>query len=105
MIELLKAIPRGESEYVFHGREGNPLKQVGPFARLCKRCGIENFHFHDLRHPSASEYLGHASLSMTPKYLHLSHEFQKAEVDRLNGVFRKPGQKMNLDVDMVAGNA
>jgi hypothetical protein len=42
---------------------------------------------------------------MTPKYLHLSHEFQKAEVDRLNGVFRKPGQKMNLDVDMVAGNA
>lgn len=85
---------------------------------MCKRLGIENFHFHDLGHTSASymvmrgaslkavqEHLGHASLSMTQKYAHLSPEFQKQEVDLLNGVFMKPGQEMNFDGDTIAGNA
>ena len=54
---------------------------------------------------SVLEHLGQASLSMTQKYAHLSLEFQKQEVDRLNGVFRGPGQEMNFDVDRIAGNA
>lgn len=32
--------------------------------------------------------MGHANLTMTQRYAHLSPEFQKAEVDRLNGVFK-----------------
>jgi site-specific recombinase XerD len=66
--------------------------------------GIENFHFYDLRHTSASyivmqgaslkavqEHLGHTSLGMTQKYAHLSPEFQRAEEEKLNGVAMRPG--------------
>jgi integrase len=70
------------------------------FKTILKRAGIENFHFHDLRHTSASymvmkgaslksvqEHLGHTSLVMTQKYAHLSPEFQKSEIEKLSGVF------------------
>lgn len=101
MIELLKSIPRGEGENIFNGPDGNPLKDIKrSFRTVLKRAGIKDFHFHDLRHTSASymvmrgaslkavqEHLGHTSLTMTQKYAHLSPEFQRAEVERLNGLF------------------
>jgi hypothetical protein len=36
---------------------------------------------------AVQEHLGHASLAMTQRYAHLSPEFQKAEEEKLNGVF------------------
>jgi integrase len=79
MIELLKSIPHGESETIFNGRDGKPLKDIKrSFRTALKKAGIKDFHFHDLRHTSASymvmrgaslkavqEHLGHTSLTMT----------------------------------------
>jgi len=101
MIELLKSIPRGESETIFNGPEGKLLKDIKrSFRTALKKAGINDFHFHDLRHTSASymvmrgaslkavqEHLGHTSLTMTQRYAHLSPEFQRSEVERLSGVF------------------
>jgi integrase len=101
MINLLKETPRGESEFIFNGPDGQPLKDVKrAFKTILKKAGIDNFHFHDLRHSSASwmvmrgaslksvqEHLGHTSLAMTQKYAHLSPEFQRAEVEKLSGLF------------------
>jgi integrase len=101
MIQLLKSIPKGESQYIFNGPDGKPLRDIKrSFRTALKRAGIKNFHFHDLRHTSASymvmrgaslksvqEHLGHTSLTMTQRYAHLSPEFQRSEVERLSGVF------------------
>jgi site-specific recombinase XerD len=58
---------------------------------------------------AVQEHLGHTTLTMTQKYAHLSPEFQKAEVDRLNGVFLNhiPAKK-EIDLEnenIMAGNA
>jgi len=101
MIELLKNIPQGESENILNGPDGKPLKDIKrSFRTALKKAGIKDFHFHDLRHTSASymvmrgaslkavqEHLGHTSLAMTQRYAHLSPEFQRSEVERLSGIF------------------
>ena len=101
MVNLLKGVPRSESETIFNGPDGKPLKDIKrSFRTALKRAGIGDFHFHDLRHTSASymvmrgaslkavqEHLGHTSLIMTQRYAHLSPEFQRSEIEKLSGVF------------------
>ena len=81
--------------YVFYGpntRRGEgetkwaPFKDVKrSFQSACRKAGIKDFHFHDLRHTFASqlvmngidivtvkELLGHKSLKMTLRYAHLA---------------------------------
>ena len=66
------------------------------FETCVKAAGIENFHFHDLRHTFASwavmrnvrietlrEVLGHHSLKTTQKYAHLAPDFKLAEMEKL----------------------
>ncbi len=101
MMELLRTIPRRESETIFNGPDGKPLEDIKrSFRTALKRARIKEFHFHDLiRHTSASymvmreaslkavqEHLGHTSLAMTQRYAHLSPE-QRSEVERLRGIF------------------
>ena len=64
------------------------------FRTILKKCEIENFHFHDLRHTFASwlamkgvslytikELLGHKSILMTQRYAHLSPDSKKIAVN------------------------
>jgi len=79
-------VRRVDSSYVFFNRKGKPFKQVThSFDSACRKAGIMDFHFHDLRHSAASfmamggvsllaigMILGHKTASMTKRYSHLS---------------------------------
>ena len=89
-----------KSQYVFCDPQGRRFYEVKrSFTSACKRAGLEDFRFHDLRHTFAShlvmagaslkavqELLGHADLKMTMRYAHLSHEHLKDSVNLLNGL-------------------
>lgn len=77
---ILDALPRSIDGKVFPTTE-DALKKA--FARACERAGIENFHFHDLRHEATSRLseklpnlielasvTGHKDLRMLKRYYH-----------------------------------
>jgi len=89
------------SEYIFvNPKTGKPYVDFKKSWRsLLKRTQIEDFRFHDLRHNFASylvmsgvdirtvqELLGHKSLRMTERYLHLAPEHLKNAVENLQKV-------------------
>lgn len=68
-----------------------------PFERALRKAGVPRIRFHDLRHSFASqlvmagvpivavkEYLGHAEISMTMRYAHLSPAARQGYVDVLD---------------------
>ncbi|MGA2463338.1 MAG: site-specific integrase [Thermodesulfobacteriota bacterium] len=119
MIDLLMQIPKGEGDYIFLGPDGKPLKDIrGSFHTALKKAGIKDFRWHDLRHTSAShllmrgasmkavqEHLGHTTIAMTQRYSHLSRDFQKEEVNRLNGLCGESGKKLVRNEDLVRNEA
>jgi len=85
--------PRGEGP-----RRGDSLYK-GILVRACKKAGILNFRWHDLRHTFCSrlvmagvdlrtvqELAGHKSILMTQRYAHLSPAHQRAAVMVLDAV-------------------
>lgn len=96
MNKTLKQTLRGivrrlDSPYVFLNPEtGKPYSDVRrAFKSACKKAGLKDFRFHDLRHVAAShlvmagadlttvkELLGHKTLSMTLRYAHLAPAHQ-----------------------------
>ncbi len=101
-LELLRErskVRRLDTDLVFPGRT-RPAKPVDlrtPFETALKRAGIEDFHWHDLRHTCASylamsgaslaeiaEVLGHKTLSMVKRYAHLSEAHTASVVERMN---------------------
>jgi integrase len=101
---------RLDTEYVFvnpeTGKRYIDLKRS--FATACKKSGIRDFHFHDLRHTFASqlvmngvdlktvqELLGHKDIKMTLRYSHLSQAHKKEAVNKITGflkITRKQGK-------------
>ena len=88
---------RLDVSYVFYDpATGKPYQGIKrSFATACRRAGIKDFHFHDLRHTFAShlvmagvdittikELLGHKTLTMTLRYAHLapSHKVKAVEI-------------------------
>ncbi|RQH00192.1 site-specific integrase [Paraburkholderia dinghuensis] len=76
----LSALPRDPSGHVFP-ITGEALKKA--FTRACERAGIENLHFHDLRHEATSRLAtrldnilelsavtGHKTVQMLKRYYH-----------------------------------
>ena len=103
MNETVKTTLNGrerQGEYVFCNRQGEALVRVqGSFKTALKKSGIEDFHFHDLRHTFASnlvmagedlntvrELLGHKDLTMTLRYAHLSPNHKTRAVNVLDQI-------------------
>jgi len=76
------------------------------FKTACRKVGIKELRFHDLRHTAAtkmiesgidlvtvSKILGHASIQMTMRYVHPTPENMKMAVDTLGEIFEKSRQK------------
>ena len=100
LLELSK--DRKPHGYVFTNSKGQPYSidgqgYRGVFKRACKRAGITNFRFHDLRHTFASwiamrskdiyavqRLLNHSDLSMTKRYAHLTDDYLKDVVNAVN---------------------
>jgi integrase len=94
--ELLER-SRPRTSYLFckpdGSRIGNPKKA---FIGACRRAGIDDFRFHDLRHTYASWWvqdggdlyrlsriLGHATLQMSSRYAHLRTDDLHDELERV----------------------
>jgi integrase len=56
LADILRTLPRlVESSFLFCDRDGHPYDRIdNGFRRACKRMGIVDFRFHDLRHTFAS---------------------------------------------------
>jgi integrase len=90
------------SELVFANKAGGRFLEVRQgFKNACKRAGISDLHFHDLRHSFAShwmmtggeiyalkEILGHKSILMTQRYAHLSPAFKRAAINRMDNIWK-----------------
>ncbi len=75
----------GKQDFVFPAEKSDgPIDVSHRFRRFCKKAGVEQFRFHDLRHSAASalaragvserkmqEVLGHKTVAMTKRYSHL----------------------------------
>jgi integrase len=100
--EILRSLPsRLRGEWVFPNKKGSRPLGAKNFVRrvfkpAIKKAGIEDFHWHDLRHTFASrlvmagvdirtvqELMGHKTLAMTLRYSHLSPEHKLDAVQRL----------------------
>lgn len=102
------AVGRKDDEPVFRKRNGKPYRGIGTaFTKALADAKISNFHFHDLRHTFAtnfmaaggniftlSQILGHSSLKMTMRYSHASPDFNKAEMSRFEQFISSNSTKM-----------
>jgi integrase len=98
-LRKLKLNGSARSEWVFPNPSGHP----GPFENIdgywyaaLEAAGISNFHFHDLRHTTASmlaaqgcslleiaDVLGHKTLAMVKRYSHLVVDHKAKVIERM----------------------
>ena len=84
-VATIRALPASTTGKLFPGVTTEAVKRA--FMRACERAGIENFHFHDLRHEATSRLFeknlnpmevatitGHKTLQMLKRYTHLRAE-------------------------------
>lgn len=83
-IALLKSLPRNINGHVFT-MTSNAISRA--FLRVRTRCGLEDLHFHDIRHEAVTRFFekglnmmevstisGHKTLQMLKRYTHLKAE-------------------------------
>lgn len=97
-LKILNKIRRLDSQLIFPGTSGlKPITIDRPWRAAILSSGIENFHFHDLRHSSASylamngatlieiaAVLGHKTLAMVKRYSHISSSHTHQVVSSMN---------------------
>lgn len=110
MFELVKLRPEssreGAAQFVFpSARTGIAITHCRhSFAKACKLAGLEDLHFHDLRHTAATrmaelgaepstikDILGHADLRMTDRYTHAVESRKRAALERIADYSASPG--------------
>ena len=102
-----------KADFVFVNGKGKPYRNIKyAFRKALERAGIDDFHFHDLRHTFASnlvmagedlvtvkELLGHKSIQMTMRYSHLSQKHKMAAVQRLSHLYEsEDGHYLDTEV-------
>jgi integrase len=101
--ELFFNYRRAGSDLIFVGASASRLKDIRVgFQNACARAGINDLHFHDLRHTFASQFmmaggdlytlqhiLGHKTTAMTVRYSHLSPAYKVKAIDRMNTVWQR----------------
>jgi integrase len=119
LADVLREVRRGsqlKSPHVFCDSRGNRFYEVKrSYASACRRAGIEDFTFHGLRHTFAShlamngiglkaiqELLGHADLTMTMRYAHLSPGHLQAAVSVLNALGKGGAGKIDSNLTVEA---
>jgi integrase len=94
LMEMFKGMPRGLPGVPVFTRNGKPIKDFRyGFEAACKRAGIEDFTFHDLRHTFVTNMrrlgvhdlvimaiTGHKTLAMFKRYNTVSKEDLRAAV-------------------------
>jgi len=110
--ETLRALGPGlPGGRVFLGPESKGIADIKTaFKTACRRAGILDLRFHDLRHTAATymvmggvdlvtvkEILGHSTIEMTMRYAHPTPENKRRAVEVLASVFDLKSQKMNID--------
>ncbi len=101
-----------ESDFVFLNTRGKPYTMSGVssmFRKTVTRAGIEDFHFHDLRHDFATQVrrggtgldviaalLGHSSLAMAQRYAHVGDTELAAAVHGLEAVTPQDAEVIDL---------
>ncbi|MFZ4100152.1 MAG: tyrosine-type recombinase/integrase [Chlamydiia bacterium] len=100
-LELLKGLyskRSGDGGLLFPGKEPwRPVYLRNAWERAVAEAGVQNFHFHDLRHTAASylamqkattgeiaEILGHKTLQMVKRYAHFSESHSARVVAKMN---------------------
>ena len=105
---LAGVVRRLDSQYVFCNPKGQPLKEIRhAFSSACRKAGIKDFRFHDLRHTAASfmamggvsllaigTILGHKTPSMTKRYSHLSPEHLQGAVAVIDRAMNQTGDQL-----------
>lgn len=98
--EILKGCKR-ENKFVFYDpKTGGPMKMYERFKTVCKKAGIPDLRFHDLRHSAATqmvmsgidlvtvkEILGHSRIETTMRYAHPTPENKRKAVAVLEFIF------------------
>lgn len=92
-----KKIVPADTGLVFCHLDGSPLKRFDKaWRKICGIVGLEDFHFHDLRHTFCSnlllsgsglkdvkEMIGHSDIAMTDRYSHLPDQHKAFRQRRL----------------------
>jgi integrase len=115
MAVLSKIPPHPETEVIFAGKDGEPFHDVRTsFENACRRAGVRDFHFHDLRHTFVThmidagielyvigKIIGHTNATMTERYGHLVKGRDKEAVEKLpDWENKKENPSSSLGIEM-----
>jgi integrase len=116
VFQELRIRNKWKSTHVFLNRQGEPLKKITrDFQKACRRAGIEERRFHDLRHTFAShlvmrgasikavqKLLGHSESRTTDSYSHLAPDHLRDAVGLLENL--PHGKKTENNIPLTAAN-